>query len=658
MNLFRPFLACLLPLLPGLLLAATLPSIGKAPLAALAACALLAGGGLCALSPLRKSAHPALLVFCLALIARACFFPLEPSDDLNRYVWEGWIQTHGVNPYGVPPDDASLDALAIPVRADVNHPHMTAIYPPGMQLVFRLLAGISTDPFFFKIAFTLLDLATLALLLDLLKTYKRHAAWGLLYAVHPLVLFSFAGEVHLDVFAVFWMTQALWCHAKGKPGYAFASIALAFHVKYTALVALPFFIDRHTWRRAWVFPTVGSIPFLAFRDSEGLFDSLLAFNTEMSFNGSLHAVATHLFGAPAATWMMVGLLALLVLGLRLCFSRPAEGAGLALLALLLCSPNAHFWYVTWLFPFLVLRPHPAGLAFTLSASLCFLSYGFLEATGVWRDWWSVTLLEYLPVFAFLIWSLRTGYTGKTLADAEAKTKVESYALLVPAAREDPDALRAQLVSLAALSPAPKEIWLIQPENEAPLSPAPAGVRLRHAKPGRGHQIAAAVAEATADVLVVCHADCRLESAHIEDMLASLNRSGRRGGALGSTFDHASLSPIRLLNRLRAGWGGLSFGDQVQFFRRDALADLGGFPALPLMEDVELSCRLKDLEQPLFLDQDARVSGRSWSKDKRARRALLILALVGEYLLRRFFQRGPLDTHDLYRRYYPQSPTRA
>ena len=57
--------------------------------------------------------------------------------------------------------------------------------------------------------------------------------------------------------------------------------------------------------------------------------------------------------------------------------------------------------------------------------------------------------------------------------------------------------------------------------------------------------------------------------------------------------------IASLNNMRAKLTGISFGDQAQFFRKAALDSVGGFPPMMLMEDVELSMRLKEIGRTVF-----------------------------------------------------------
>ena len=65
--------------------------------------------------------------------------------------------------------------------------------------------------------------------------------------------------------------------------------------------------------------------------------------------------------------------------------------------------------------------------------------------------------------------------------------------------------------------------------------------------------------------------------------------------------------------LRSRLSGIATGDQGMFVTRDAFERVGGFPAQPLMEDIELSRRLKRLGRPACLRARVRTSGRRWEQ---------------------------------------------
>jgi GT2 family glycosyltransferase len=67
-------------------------------------------------------------------------------------------------------------------------------------------------------------------------------------------------------------------------------------------------------------------------------------------------------------------------------------------------------------------------------------------------------------------------------------------------------------------------------------------------------------------------------------------------------------------RWRSRLSGIATGDQAIFVRRDAFHAVGGFPELPLMEDIELCKRLKRLGRPLCLRERVVTSARRWEKN--------------------------------------------
>jgi glycosyltransferase involved in cell wall biosynthesis len=172
--------------------------------------------------------------------------------------------------------------------------------------------------------------------------------------------------------------------------------------------------------------------------------------------------------------------------------------------------------------------------------------------------------------------------------------------------------------------------------------------------GRGGQIRSGVESARGDVVAVVHADVRIDDRVFSRMLVLLrHQPAFVGGAVGSIFDAPGWGYrlLELANDLRAVVTGISFGDQIQFFRREALCAAGGFPALPLMEDVELGLRLQHLGLSTFLFGTCPVSPRQW-QTAGLRQAIKVLRLCGLYLWQRAWRKP--DTAAMYRRYYAKA----
>ena len=109
--------------------------------------------------------------------------------------------------------------------------------------------------------------------------------------------------------------------------------------------------------------------------------------------------------------------------------------------------------------------------------------------------------------------------------------------------------------------------------------------------------------------------------------------------------------LSLLNYFRARWAGISFGDQGQFFRKEALELIGGFPEQMLMEDVELSLRLLENGAPCYIPHGIRVFKSRWDHMGFLVNFKKIVTLCLEYLIKRRLGLGDSRRKEFYRRYY-------
>ena len=175
--------------------------------------------------------------------------------------------------------------------------------------------------------------------------------------------------------------------------------------------------------------------------------------------------------------------------------------------------------------------------------------------------------------------------------------------------------------------------------------APLADRVIASARGRAMQMNAGAAVARGDVLMFLHADTRLPADAdrlIRDGLARSRRGwGRFDVAIAGT--HRLLPFVAASMNTRSRLTGITTGDQAMFSTRDAFATAGGFPAIALMEDIELARRLKRVSPPLCLRARVTTSGRRWERRGVARTILLMWRLRLAY----YFGASP---EDLARRY--------
>jgi rSAM/selenodomain-associated transferase 2 len=161
----------------------------------------------------------------------------------------------------------------------------------------------------------------------------------------------------------------------------------------------------------------------------------------------------------------------------------------------------------------------------------------------------------------------------------------------------------------------------------------AGARIVLAARGRGAQLAAGAAAASGNWLLFLHADCRLGPGWEEAVRAFVGMPGAAGRA--GYFDLAFDDPAPAARRLerivawRCRWLALPYGDQGLLIARRLYDVLGGFAPLPLMEDVELICRL-GRRRLARIGARSIASARRYRHDGYWRRALRNLACLSLY----------------------------
>ena len=195
---------------------------------------------------------------------------------------------------------------------------------------------------------------------------------------------------------------------------------------------------------------------------------------------------------------------------------------------------------------------------------------------------------------------------------------------------------ATLAALQPLRAAGHEVIVVDggSRDGTPEAARPLADRVLAAPRGRANQMNAGAEAASGDVLVFLHADTRLPGGADRAVLDGLAASGASWGRFDVRIDGRSplLALVAWLMNRRSRLTGIATGDQAMFLTRAAFAAAGGFPVLPLMEDVALSKRLKRVSPPLCLRERAITSGRRWESRGVVRTIVLMWWLRLRYFL--------------------------
>lgn len=146
--------------------------------------------------------------------------------------------------------------------------------------------------------------------------------------------------------------------------------------------------------------------------------------------------------------------------------------------------------------------------------------------------------------------------------------------------------------------------------------APMADRVVQSEPGRARQMNCGARAAAGDVLVFLHADTILPSGAALLIAEAANRPGFVWGRFDIRIEGRSrwLPVVAFMMNRRSRLTGVATGDQAIFVRRDVFDALGGFPDIPIMEDIALSKLLRRLAPPACIAAPVVTSGRRWDEN--------------------------------------------
>lgn len=353
------------------------------------------------------------LVFAIGALARIiAFFYVAPSDDVNRYVWEGKIVASGRSPYEAPADDPRWLSDRDLWYQGMNHLSETTVYPPLMQLAGAALVRVRESTVVFKLFALLFDLVICGLLIAYwAKSGRSQGTLAAFWIVNPVPVISFAGEAHFDSAMIFFALAAVTLAQRGRLAFSWAALGTAIAIKWIALVMLPLWLWRTRGRGMWAALPVLIIPALPFYDNlDDLFRALLSFGSSFGSNNPLHYFLTYLSGSRSIASAICALL-LAIVSARIILSRDETSwtsANTRLWsALLLFLPTITYWYAAWILPFAATSRRWSWWIYSATAVFYYAAAWQSQTTGVWgHPPWAI-VLTWLPLYTALLLSSRT-----------------------------------------------------------------------------------------------------------------------------------------------------------------------------------------------------------------------------------------------------------
>ena len=384
------------------------------------------------------------LIIILGFLFRAILLPANQiqEDDVYRYLWDGKVFAHGINPYKYAPEETNnylefkiqdpeaflkkytsqehselnlLNSLkwqneaALTTLERVNHPDIPTIYPPMAQFIFRGVATLKPDSILaLRLAFLIFDLAALFFIVKILGALKKNRNLCLIYFWSPLLIKETYNSTHLDILGIAFLCAAIYFLIVHRHYLANLLLAFSFLVKLYPVILLPFFLQRAALKNktigkpVWTTPcfllgmfgavvTLCYLPFL----NTGLktFEGLKTFSTYWQSNDSLFSLLVYFFSD------MLGLKEVS----QTFFSNDLPTfASKITVAVILCST---IFYLLFRRSFLQKPIELLMFYFFILMGLVFL------LSPVQNPWYLVWVVPFICLFPWRSWILLTGLVG-------------------------------------------------------------------------------------------------------------------------------------------------------------------------------------------------------------------------------------------------------
>ena len=130
--------------------------------------------------------------------------------------------------------------------------------------------------------------------------------------------------------------------------------------------------------------------------------------------------------------------------------------------------------------------------------------------------------------------------------------------------------------------------------------------------GRAIQMNAGAARASGEILIFLHADTYLPNQALQSIQEAIDKGAQWGRFdIYLTSQSTLLKVVAQMMNWRSRLTGIATGDQALFMTRQAFRNIGGFAEIALMEDIEMSKRLKLISSPYCIKSKVKSSARRW-----------------------------------------------
>jgi hypothetical protein len=346
------------------------------------------------------------------------------SDDYFRFIWDGRLVAHGINPFSEVPrhflgtDTAGHAGLTPELLSGMNSPEYYSIYPPVLQFIFGIAAWIFPGNLMgslivMRLFILLAELGSAWLMLRLLKYFRLPEKNALLYLLNPLVIVELTGNLHFEAIMIFFVLSAIYLLTTQRFILSGVAMALAICSKLLPLVFLPLLIRFVGWKKTTLYSLLTLsiagclfVPFIDYQSLQHFLTSTNLYFQKFEFNASVFYLVRWIgFQVngydviQTAGPILSGLVFIFILGLA--FGWPIKKRENNLVELMLLALSIYFlfasivhpWYITTLVALCVFSDFRFPIYWSILIPLTYLTY----RTSNYHEIPLVIGIEYLVV---------------------------------------------------------------------------------------------------------------------------------------------------------------------------------------------------------------------------------------------------------------------
>ncbi len=367
----------------------------------------------------------------LSIFFRLIFLFSEPvlSDDYYRFIWDGTLNLHGINPFLQLPrfyieSGKEVSGLTPEIFKLLNSPEYFTIYPPFCQLIYSLGAlapkgNYLASAVIMRICVLLAEIGSIIYLQKILKHFGSDSKNVLLYALNPLIIVELVGNLHFEAFMICFLLMAIFYLLKERNRTSALFFCLSVISKLLPLMLLPLLLRKLGWRKSLQYYVlvglgvlVSFLPFLSLEMLAHLSESVNLYFQRFEFNASLYYIIRwigyQLSGYNLIMYIGISLpiLVLLAIIILTFFGKTAwkniiQKMMWTFAIYLFCATIIHPWYISTLVALCLFTNFRFPIVWSFIVLFSYATY----QTTAYIEYLSLVGLEYAILFGFLVWEI-------------------------------------------------------------------------------------------------------------------------------------------------------------------------------------------------------------------------------------------------------------